>query len=245
MSIPRFYCPPPLDPNSVFELPEDAAHHALRVLRLRVKDPVELFDGEGKSFAAAICEASGKRVWLEGVRLNREEPSPQLSVTLAQAMAGAEKMDWVVQKATELGAAGICPVQTRRSVAKLSAERAEKRVAHWRSVMIGACEQCGRNRLPQIDAPEDFAAWLAKMGDAPGVKFILHPEGGRPLRQQVKPEGCVTILIGPEGGFEAEEIEIARLAGFSPVTLGPRVLRTETAALAAISALQTLWGDFI
>jgi 16S rRNA (uracil1498-N3)-methyltransferase len=245
MSIPRFYCPPPLDPDTFFELPEDAAHHALRVLRLRVKDPVELFDGEGKSFAAAIRETSGKRVWLEGVRLNREEPSPQLSVALAQAMASAEKMDWVVQKATELGAAEIRPVQTRRSVAKLDAERAEKRVAHWRSVMIGACEQCGRNRLPEVSAPEDFMGWLASMRDAAGVKFILHPEGGRPLHQQPKPEGRVTILIGPEGGFEAEEIEMARLSGFSPVTLGPRVLRTETAALAAIAALQTLWGDFV
>ena len=153
-------------------------------------------------------------------------------------------MDWVVQKATELGAAEIQPVQTQRSVARLSSERAEKRTEHWRSVIIAACEQCGRNTLPQAHAPQEFSAWLAQMRDTPGAKFILQPEGATTLQQQSRPQGKVTLLIGPEGGFSADEVLMAHQVGFVSILLGPRVLRTETAALAGIAALQTLWGDF-
>ncbi|MES1981336.1 MAG: 16S rRNA (uracil(1498)-N(3))-methyltransferase [Pseudomonadota bacterium] len=244
MPVPRFYCPAPLFYDITFELPSQAAHHAHRVLRLRVHDAVQVFDGLGQALDATIIEISGKRVVL-GKLLPRavELPSP-LHIVLAQAMCSSEKMDWVVQKATELGAAAIQPVQTERSVARLSGERAEKRADHWRSVTIAACEQCGRNLLPQVDVPQEFTAWLAQLRSLPGTKFILMPEGTASLHAQPKPQGAVTLLIGPEGGFSAGELIMAQQAGCVAVSLGPRVLRTETAAVAGIAALQTLWGDF-
>lgn len=244
MSAPRFYCPAPLRYDTTFELPPDAAHHASRVLRLRVHDPVQVFDGEGNAFDAAIGEISGKRVVLEKLQpYAAEQPSP-LHIVLAQAMCSSEKMDWVVQKATELGAAEIQPVQTQRSLARLSAERAGKRTEHWRGVTIAACEQCGRNRLPQVSAPLDLSAWLAQLHGTPGTRYILLPQGATTLHQQPAAHGAVTLLIGPEGGFSADEALMAQQAGFIPILLGPRVLRTETAAVAGIAALQTLWGDF-
>ena len=244
MSIPRFYCPPPWCFDKVFELPPEAAHHASRVLRLRVDDSVQVFDGKGNAFDAFIGEITGKRVVLANLKPCAAEPQQRLHIVLAQAMCSSEKMDWVVQKSTELGVEEIFPVQTQRSVARLSAERAEKRTEHWRSVAISACEQCGRNILPQIHAPQEFSAWMAQMRDTPGTKFILQPGGTTTLHQHSQPHGKVTLLIGPEGGFSADEVLMAHQAGFVPILLGPRVLRTETAALAGIVALQVLWGDF-
>src|SRR5271169_6083270 len=153
MSIPRFYCPPPLPAGSAFELPREAAHHAHRVLRLRVNDPVQVFDGTGHALDGKIGAINGKRVMLHELQTCMDEIESPLRIILAQAMSSREKMDLVVQKATELGAAEIQPVQTQRSVARLSGERAEKRTVHWRSIAISACEQCGRNALPQISAP--------------------------------------------------------------------------------------------
>ena len=244
MSIPRFYCPPPLQVNAFFDLPATAAHHASRVLRLRVNDAVQLFDGTGVELHGIICEISGKKVVLEKLQVcavNRESP---LHIVLAQAMCSSEKMDWVVQKATELGVAAIQPVQTQRSVAKLTGERAEKRAEHWRSVAIAACEQCGRNVLPEIHAPQELGTWLATM-HSEGSKFILLPQASRALHDQPQPQGAITLLIGPEGGFSTNEEQLAQQVGFVPIRLGARVLRTETAAIAGIAALQTLWGDFL
>ncbi|MBI5436605.1 MAG: 16S rRNA (uracil(1498)-N(3))-methyltransferase [Nitrosomonadales bacterium] len=244
MSAPRFYCPPPLHLGATLELPPEAAHHAHRVLRLRVNDPVQLFDGEGHALDATISEINGKRVVLGKLKPCAAEPQPPLRIVLAQAMCSSEKMDWVVQKATELGAAEIQPVQTRRSVAKLSGERIERRTEHWRNVTIAACEQCGRNALPQVHAPQEFSVWLAQMRGIPDTRFILLPEAATALHEQPAPQGKVTLLIGPEGGFSIDEVQLARQAGFIPIRLGARVLRTETAAIAGIAALQTLWGDF-
>ena len=244
MTAPRFYCPPPLLARDSLELPPAAAHHANRVLRLRVNDAVHVFDGAGTELHGIISEINGKRVVLGKLQtstVNRESP---LSIVLAQAMCGSEKMDWVVQKATELGATAIQPVQTRRSVAKLSGARIEKRIEHWRAVVIGACEQCGRNVLPEIRAPQELSAWLAVMRNETGSKFILAPDASTTLNEQIKPQAAVTLLIGPEGGFSADEVELAQQVGFIPVRLGTRILRTETAAIAALAALQTLWGDF-
>jgi 16S rRNA (uracil1498-N3)-methyltransferase len=140
--------------------------------------------------------------------------------------------------------AEIQPVQTQRSVAKLTSERAEKRAEHWRSVIVAACEQCGRNTLAQAHLPQDFSTYLANLRSEPGVKFILQPEGASTLHQHLPVLGKVFLLIGPEGGFSADEMLIAHQVGFAPILLGPRVLRTETAAIAGITALQTLWGDF-
>lgn len=244
MSAPRFYCTPPLHFGATLELPPEAAHHAHRVLRLRVNDPVQIFDGEGNALDATISEINGKRVVLGKLKPCAAEPQPSLRIVLAQAMCSSEKMDWVVQKATELGAAEIQPVQTQRSVAKLSGERIERRTEHWRGVTIAACEQCGRNVLPQVHAPQEFSAWLAQMRGIPDTMFILLPEAATALHEQSAPHGKVTLLIGPEGGFSIDEAQIARQAGFIPIRLGARVLRTETAAIAGIAALQTLWGDF-
>lgn len=244
MSAPRFYCPPPLPLSTNYELPPDAAHHASRVLRLRVGDAVQIFDGFGNALDATINAINGKHVLLGNLQTCMGQQESGLHIVLAQAMSSSEKMDWVVQKATELGAAEIVPVQTQRSVAKLAGNRAEKRAEHWRSVAVSACEQCGRNTLPQLHAPQELGSWLNGMRHASGAKFILLPGGASNLQDQPKPQGRVTLLIGPEGGFTADEANVAQQAGFVPVLLGPRVLRTETAAVAGIAALQTLWGDF-
>ena len=245
MSAPRFYCPDTLPSSGLFELPPDAAHHAHRVLRLRIGDPVQIFDGAGNACDANINTISGKHVDLNIIKACPVHAKSPLHIVLAQAMSSSEKMDWIVQKATELGAAEIQPVNTQRSVAKLTSERAEKRSEHWRGVVIAACEQSGRNDLLQVQPPLDLAHWLALQKNIPGSKFILLPDGAVALHAQAKPQGTVTLLIGPEGGFTADEALMAKQTGFLPVLLGPRVLRTETAALAGITALQTLWGDFL
>ena len=245
MSLPRFFCPPPLPASGIFELPREAAHHAHRVLRLRVNDQVQIFDGAGRVLDGRIAEISGTRVYLHELQSCISDTESTLAITLAQSMCSSEKMDWVVQKATELGAAAIQPIQAQRSVARLTGERAEKRTAHWRSVAIAACEQCGRNALPHIRAPLDLGSWLADIRQDDAVKFILHPDGSTPLHRHPRPSNnAAVLLVGPEGGFTEDEIKMAHFAGFSPIRLGKRILRTETAAMAGITALQTLWGDF-
>jgi 16S rRNA (uracil1498-N3)-methyltransferase len=242
--MPRFYCPPPLPTGGTFELPPDAAHHASRVLRLREGDGVEIFDGIGNECHGVISELGGKRVVVGGItsgNVSRESP---LQVTLAQALSSSEKMDWVIQKATELGVAEIQPLDTERSVARLTAERAAKRLEHWRQVAISACEQCGRNVLPDIHAPQDIMAWLQQIKALPDTKLILLPQGAASLQGIQKPPGKVVLLIGAEGGFTGAESDSALHCGFTPIRLGARVLRTETAAVAGLAALQTLWGDF-
>ncbi|MBI1174095.1 MAG: 16S rRNA (uracil(1498)-N(3))-methyltransferase [Sideroxydans sp.] len=244
MSAPRFYCPPPLSSGATFELPPEAAHHASRVLRLRAGDAVQIFDGLGQALDAKISAIQGKRVLLHELQTCMDGTESPLRITLAQAMSSSEKMDWVMQKATELGVAEIHPVQTQRSVAKLTEARAEKRTAHWRGITVAASEQCGRNVLPQVHPPQEFGTWLDQARHLPGSKFILLPEGAAMLSRQLPPQGSATLLIGPEGGFSESEAQLAQQLGFIPIRLGARTLRTETAALAGIAALQTLWGDF-
>jgi len=242
--MPRFYCPPPLPLSGSFDLPPEAAHHAARVLRLREGEEVQIFDGIGNECHGVIAELGGKHVIVGNItasNTNRESPLP---VLLAQALSSSEKMDWVIQKATELGVTEIQPLDTNRSVAKLTAERAAKRMEHWQQVAISACEQCGRNVLPQIHAPLDIMVWLQQMKQQPDAKFILLPEGAASLHAQSKPQDRAVLLIGAEGGFTQAESESALHCGFVPIRMGARVLRTETAAIAGLAALQTLWGDF-
>jgi len=243
MSTPRFYCPVTLPSAGIFELPPVAAHHAHRVLRLRENNPVQIFDGAGNCCDATINSISGKHVDLNIIKTCPPQHAPPLHIVLAQAMSSSDKMDWIVQKATELGATEIQPVQTQRSVARLSNERADKRTLHWRGVVIAACEQSGRNNLLQVHPPIELSHWLASQRNNTSSKFILQPDDAITLNKVAKPQGTVTLLIGPEGGFSPEEILMAKQAGFIPILLGPRVLRTETAALAGITALQLLWGD--
>lgn len=242
--MPRFYCPPPLPINGISDLPPDAAHHAMRVLRLREGEAVQMFDGLGNECRGVITELGGKRVVIGNITVIDSDRESPLKVLLAQALTSSEKMDWVIQKATELGVAEIQPVDTERSVARLSAERTTKRLEHWHQVAISACEQCGRNVLPKIQAPLDIMAWLQQTKTMPHAKYILLPEGTASLHDQAKPQGKVVLLIGAEGGFTQAEGAAALHCGFTSIRLGARVMRTETAALAGLAALQTLWGDF-
>lgn len=242
MSSPRFYISVPLAADTRLDLPEAAAHHAARVLRLRAGDAVVLFDGRGGEYAASIAAIGKHDVTVaigEHHAIERESP---IAVTLAQAISSGERMDLTVQKAVELGVARIVPVESERCVVRLKGERAEKRAAHWRQIAIGACEQCGRNRVPEIGPVVTLHAWLAATSNA--QRWLLAPEATKPLREMPRPERPVEILVGPEGGLTDAEIAAATRAGFEPVRLGPRVLRTETAAPALLAAMQALWGDF-
>jgi len=247
--MPRFYCPPPLPFGGTFELPPEAAHHAARVLRLREGERVEIFDGLGNACHGVIAELGGRRVVVGGIAAVNDDRESPLQIMLAQALSSSEKMDWVIQKATELGVAEIQPLDTERSVAKLSADRAAKRLEHWRQVAISACEQCGRNLLPRIHAPLDIMAWLQQMKHLPemqpATRLILLPHGAASLHEQPEPQGKVVLLVGAEGGFSQAERDGALRCGFTPIRMGARVLRTETAAIAGLAALQTLWGDFV
>ena len=241
--MPRFHCPGPFAAGATVALPPQAEQHALRALRLRPGDEVVLFDGAGGEWSGHLVEAGrGLRVSLGEWRgVEREAP---LALTLAQALAVADKMDWIVQKAVELGAKAIVPVQARRSVLRLSGERAEKRLRHWQQVTVSACEQCGRNRLPGLAEVVDLPHYLARPGQAGETRLLLSPDAGIGLSALPRPAGAVTLLVGPEGGFDPDEEAAALSAGFQAVSLGPRVLRTETAGLAAIAALMALWGDY-
>jgi len=221
-------------------LDEPASMH-LRVLRLREDELVTLFDGAGGEFAARILSIGKREVRVELNAHHGIERESNLSITLVQALATGDKMDWIIQKATELGVTAIQPVQTQRATAKLNAERAEKRAAHWQGVVSAACEQCGRNRLPKVHAVMDFSAWLRTPSAVPRV--MLHPDAARGAWGKVR--APVAIIIGPEGGFAQDEIFDAERAGATLVSFGVRVLRTETAGLAAITALQTAAGEWI
>ena len=221
-------------------LPEDAAGHLVRVLRLAVGDACVLFNGDGKDYDARIVSVSKKSVEadIESVREVRNE-SP-LRIVLVQGIARGEKMDWILQKATELGVAGFVPVHGERGEVRLDGERAEKRLRHWRSVVVSACEQSGRARIPEVAPPRALADALA---DLPAMRLLLDPEATRPLPSHIDGHAC-TIAIGPEGGWSPTDMATLEAAGFVGARLGPRVLRTETAGIAAIAALQARAGDF-
>ena len=248
--IPRFYCPfplhPSLHPGGVVELPEQAAHHALKVLRVGAGETAILFDGTGGQWSARL-EPAGKRLHAHLDAFEDTDREPPLAVSLLQCLPAADKMDFVVQKAVELGVAAIQPLAAKRSILRLSGERMERRVAHWNSVAVAACEQCGRNKVPLVAAIFDLPQYLAAKNAQNGLRLIGLPQGGVRLREVPPPaadNNAVSILIGPEGGFEDGELKAATVAGFIPVSLGPRVLRTETAGPAALAAIMSLWGDF-
>jgi 16S rRNA (uracil1498-N3)-methyltransferase len=238
--IPRLYCPSLLAFGAAVDLPESAAHHARRVLRLDAGDAVTLFDGQGAEFAATLL--AGNRA-LVGER-NPVDCEAPIRVTLAQALPAADKMDWLVQKAVELGVAAVQPLAARRCVVRLAGERAERRIAHWQQVAVAACEQCGRNRVPVVAPLRDLPHYLGETVVGETARLLLSPDAGVRLSELPPPRGAVTLLVGPEGGFEDGEVLAAAAAGFTALRLGPRVLRTETAGLAALAAMMALWGDY-
>ncbi|MDA1107452.1 MAG: 16S rRNA (uracil(1498)-N(3))-methyltransferase [Proteobacteria bacterium] len=261
MTLPRIYFPFPLRSGEIVTLDKQAAQHVLRVLRLAPGDALTLFNGQALDdrygeYQSKLQDAKG--AVLVGDFIARDTESP-LHITLAQAISRGERMDYAVQKAAELGVTQIVPLITEFCVVKMVApgilppatlarpcasqgERTGKRVAHWQGIATSACEQSGRVRVPGVSAPQTFADWLPAVNA--GVKLVLDPLAQTTLRQLPAPQGDIVLLAGPEGGLSDAEVAQAKRAGFTPVRLGPRILRTETVPAAALAALQVLWGDW-
>ena len=260
MRLTRVYVETVLAAGAIVELPRETASHLAKVLRARSSDALILFGGDGREYAGAVESVRGSRVTAsvgDGAEVDRESP---LAITLVQCVPRGDRMDFIVQKATELGVTRIVPVLSQRSVVRLDAAQAESKAAHWRAVVVNACEQCGRNRLPVIAAPVPLIEYLGSSAagngspgagspaagspaaETPAARFVLEPD----LESAAAPvalETAVHIAVGPEGGFGDDELEAFRIAGFRKLRLGPRILRTETAAIAALTWLQTRFGD--
>jgi len=240
----RIHVDQPLAAGTEVALPAQAAEHVARVLRLATGDPLTLFNGDGADYAATILAVGKREVRvrvLDRQAVTRESP---LRLTLAQGVARGEKMDLIVQKATELGVARIVPLLTERAEVKLDAARAEKRLAHWRAVAASACEQCGRACLPEILPALALPAWLAALADDGALRLALLPEAESSARELRPGDAGALLVVGPEGGLGERDTIALHEAGFRGLRLGPRILRTETAGLAALAALQALHGDF-
>ena len=237
--VPRFHLDAPLRAGGVCTLSEDAAHHAVHVLRLREGDEVTLFNGRGGEFAARIASMQRLRISVDLLQHRAIERESPLRITLVQGVSAGERMDSTVRKAVELGVAEVQPVLAARSVARPKGDRAENRRSHWQKIVISACEQCGRNRVPEVRA-------LVSLDDyrpGSGTKILLSPASQRPLSKLTGAESQIILAAGPEAGFTEEEEARLVETGFVPASLGPRILRTETAAVAALAALNALRGD--
>jgi len=240
----RFYTPSPLALGASVQLSESAAAHATRALRLNVGDDVILFNGDGFNYSCTLTDIKKNSVTAvvnSATEVHNESP---LNITLVQAISSGDRMDFTIQKAVELGVKNIQPISSKRSVVKLSAERAEKRTEHWQNIAISACEQSGRAYVPSVLAPTSLEQWLSKSPSANSTRILLNPIGAVRLTEITKPSTEIQLLIGAEGGLSQEEIDLATTHGFQSIVLGPRILRTETAALTAIAAMQLAWGDF-
>lgn len=236
----RIYVPLPLSSNTELTLPEAAARHVAQVLRMRVGEALTLFNGDGGEYDAVIATVARRVVSVRVGELRQINRESTLAVTLAQCVSKGERMDYTIQKAVELGVTTIVPLLSARSVVKLDGERWEKKLEHWRGVVIAACEQSGRSHIPTVLAPQKLEHWLAAADGAP--RLVLAPIASASLKAVPK-AAAVSLLVGPEGGLSDEEIAAAQRSGCTAITLGPRVLRTETAGVAALAVLQALWGD--
>jgi 16S rRNA (uracil1498-N3)-methyltransferase len=239
MRLSRFFIDAPLSLGQ-HELPEAQAHYIGRVLRHAAGDAVQLFDGSGQEYLGELIEVGKKNVRVELREALAGMPESPLSIHLGQGLSRGERMDWAIQKATELGAGQISPIISARCEVRLNDERADKRMAHWRQIAISACEQCGRSVLPQINPPITLEQWLEQV--EADLKLVLHPVA-EPWASHPQP-ASLAMLIGPEGGLSEDEVQQAMARGFHAARLGPRVLRTETAPVVALSVAQQLWGDF-
>ena len=238
MRLSRFFIDAPLALGQ-HQLPEAQAHYIGRVLRHALGDAVQLFDGSGQEFLGELIEVGKKTVQVELRESFTGLAESPLRIHLGQGLSRGERMDWAIQKASELGANEISPILSERCEVRLKDERADKRMAHWRQIAISACEQCGRSVIPLIHPPISLADWLLQVEAE--LKLVLHPVA-EPWASHASP-GSLAMLIGPEGGLTDAEVEQAKGAGFHAARLGPRVLRTETAPVVALSVAQQLWGD--
>jgi 16S rRNA (uracil1498-N3)-methyltransferase len=243
MALTRLFVSQNLETGLQLQLQSDQARYVGRVLRLRVGDDVSVFNGQGGEYSATLQSIGKNSAGLLIGEQREVATESSLKIHLVQAVSRGERMDFVVQKATELGVKRITPVLSEYGVVKLDSARAEKRREHWQGVASSACEQSGRTRPPLVDAPTSLNAWFGSRTDKADTDLILRPGATKALASLAAPITKVCLLIGPEGGFSNKEYEDASVAGFSAVSLGPRVMRTETAALAAIAVAQSLWGD--
>jgi 16S rRNA (uracil1498-N3)-methyltransferase len=241
MRLTRVYVDAPLEGGSSIELPAATAAHLVKVLRARSGDELLLFNGDGRDFSAIVSSVRGRHAAVDIGAARQVDTESQLAVTLVQCVPRGEKMDLVVQKATELGVARIVPVLSQRSVVRLDEDQAQSKQGHWQAVAVSACEQCGRARLPTVERPVPLLSYLGQLSPATHPRWVLEPHTA------CKPPGATLsaalMAIGPEGGFAEDELDAFALAEFLPLGLGPRVLRTETAAIAALVWLQTRFGD--
>lgn len=239
--VPRLFCDSGLAPGERIVLDDTNAGHALRVLRLRAGDAVVLFNGNGHDYAGRLVAAGRQGATVEVGLPGPAEAPPALSVHLVLGVSRGQRMDFALQKATELGVTACTAVFTARSMVRLTGEKLSQRMDHWRRVVINACEQSGRRRLPTFHPPGNLDAWLA---DWHGGGILLDPAAPVGLAELTPPDAKTTLLVGPEGGLTTDERARARARGFQAVRLGSRILRAETAPLAALAAMQALWGDF-
>lgn len=243
MNVHRLFLPFPITGGQASSVSGDRAHYVHRVLRLRAGDKLSVFDGGGCEYPADITEIrNGHLRIMIGQPQRRDNESP-LSIHFVPAVSRGERMDFSIQKATELGVARISPVFSDRSIVRLTSQRAEKRRDHWQKIVQSACEQCGRNTVPAVDTPQTLADWIDSQDAGPVLKILLRPDALRTVGSLPEPKHGIVLLIGPEGGFSDMEYDKAAYSGFESVSLGPRVLRTETAAVAAIAVLQANFGD--
>jgi len=242
MRIPRVHVAQPLQAGREVLLPEQAGEHISRVLRLERGHPLILFNGDGNEYDATLASLARRAVSAEVTAVRAVDRESPLPLTLAQGIARGEKMDWILQKATELGVARIVPIVTDRTEVKLDPERAERRVAHWEAVVASACEQCGRRRLPEVGEPVKLSDWAASLDESAGLRLALNPHGDVAPRD-LPASAHATLAVGPEGGLSSHDLAALGAAGFRGLRLGPRILRTETAGLAALAAMQALIGD--
>jgi 16S rRNA (uracil1498-N3)-methyltransferase len=240
MRIPRIYTQQPLITGELVQLEETASHHLSKVLRMQAGRELILFNSKGGEFAATINEVTKKHVVALVAEHNPENRESSLQLELAIGISRGERFEWVLQKATELGVTKITPLITERTEVKTSGDRQEKMLDRWQQIIVSACEQCQRNLLPELAEPIQLNNWLPQVNSE--LRFVLHHRDSKTLPTEQKPQS-ITLLIGPEGGLSESEISLAQQNNFNVLTLGPRVLRTETAPVAAISLVQYLWGD--
>jgi 16S rRNA (uracil1498-N3)-methyltransferase len=241
MRLTRVYVPVALAPEARHLIEGAAAAHMVRVLRLRVGDPLTAFDGHGGEYPAKIAALGKGTVLIQAGAHHAIERESPLPVTLVQGISRGERMDWVMQKATELGVCRIVPLITERTVVRLDERQVESRLRHWRAIVVGACEQCGRNRVPEVTGPTTLDRYLAVPSSE--RRLVLSPAGTLRVQELDRGGAALALLVGPEGGLTQAEQQLAHEGGFVPLRLGPRVLRTETAAIAALTALQVQLGD--